>query len=120
MPRATLNLYLSTPNKLFECLAAGVPVVASDFPAMRSIVMDDPLGPLGVVCDPSVVSEIAGALHRILGMNPDARDELRRRCATAARQRWNWESQAAVLLAAYAELARSRQVGQDAHPVGPA
>ncbi|HLO35525.1 MAG TPA: glycosyltransferase, partial [Candidatus Deferrimicrobium sp.] len=29
MPRASLNLFISTPNKLFECLAAGTPVVVS-------------------------------------------------------------------------------------------
>ena len=44
---STLNHRLSTPNKLFECLAAGVPVVVSDFPEMRRIVLDDPDGPLG-------------------------------------------------------------------------
>ena len=37
----TLNHRLSTPNKLFEALAAGVPAVASDFPAMREIVAED-------------------------------------------------------------------------------
>ena len=49
---STINHRMSTPNKLFECLAAGVPVVASDFPEMRQIVCGDPAGPLGVV-DPA-------------------------------------------------------------------
>jgi glycosyltransferase involved in cell wall biosynthesis len=110
MPRATLNMYLSTPNKLFECLAAGVPVVVSDFPAMRRIVLDDPVGPLGVVCDPSVVQDVARALRQILGMDAGARDDLRRRCATAARERWNWESEARALLAAYGTLVDARPV----------
>ena len=36
------SYYLSTPNKMFEAFAAGVPVVASDFPGMRGIVAEDP------------------------------------------------------------------------------
>jgi glycosyltransferase involved in cell wall biosynthesis len=110
MPGATLNLYLSTPNKLFECLAAGVPVVVSDFPAVRRIVLDDPVGPLGVVCDPLSVKDVARALHHILSMPTQARDDLRRRCATAARERWNWEAEAQTLLAAYHGLADARRV----------
>ena len=45
----TLNHRLATPNKLFESLTAGVPVVASDLPAMAPIVRDDPAGPLGAL-----------------------------------------------------------------------
>src|SRR5664279_3615515 len=50
---STLNHRLSTPNKLFEALAAGVPIVASDLPELRRIVMEDPAGPLGVLCNPT-------------------------------------------------------------------
>jgi len=101
---STLNHRLSTPNKLFECLAAGVPVVVSDFPAMRRIVIDDPDGPLGAVCDPTDPDAIATAIRGILGLEPAARADLRRRCLRAAHERWNWETESATLLALYAEL----------------
>jgi glycosyltransferase involved in cell wall biosynthesis len=78
--------------------------VASDFPAMRRIVMGDPLGPLGAVCEPSAVGDVARALSQILDMDAGEREDLRRRCATAARERWNWEAEAETLLVAYAGL----------------
>ena len=77
---STLNHRLSTPNKLFECLAAGVPVVASDFPEMRQIVADDPLGPLGELCDPASIDSVAEAIRRVVELPPDAATDLRRRC----------------------------------------
>lgn len=101
--RSTLNHYLSTPNKLFECLAAGVPVVASDFPSMKEIV-DDPAGPLGVVCDPSSVDEVAAALRSILALDAAATESIRARCLAAAHGRWNWEHEAAGLTRLYDEL----------------
>ena len=33
-----LNNYYATPNKLFEYIAAGLPVVASNFPELKRIV----------------------------------------------------------------------------------
>lgn len=108
MPPTTLNLYLSTPNKLFECLAAGVPVVVSDFPAVRKIVLDDPCGPLGIVCDPLSVRDVARALRELVDLDPDERGEMGRRCATAARERWNWESEARALLGSYERIAMAR------------
>jgi len=101
---STLNHRLSTPNKLFECLAAGVPVVASDFPEMRRIIIGDPDGPLGAVCDPADPDAIAAAIRGILKLEPAARADLRRRCQRAAHERWNWETESATLLALYAEL----------------
>lgn len=103
---STLNHFLSTPNKLFECLAAGVPVVTSDFPAMRRIVLGDPLGPLGLVCDPSQTQEIAAALESLIERDPTERDALRGRCARAAWDRWNWEVESVRLLELYDDILR--------------
>ena len=102
--RSTLNHYLSTPNKLFECLAAGVPVVASDFPAMRRIVTADPAGPLGVLCDAASVDSVAAALQRILELEPSEAAGMRARCTAAARERWNWEHESGALTDLYADL----------------
>jgi glycosyltransferase involved in cell wall biosynthesis len=109
MPPATLNLFLSTPNKLFECLAAGVPVVVSDFPVVRRIVVDDPDGPLGRTCDPTSAGDVARALHEIVGLDASAAAELRGRCERAARERWNWEKQVAPMLEAYGRLPLRRR-----------
>ena len=66
----TLNERYSTPNKLFESLAVGTPVVSSDFPERRRIVIDDPDGPLGAVCDPTRPAAVAGAIGEILSLDP--------------------------------------------------
>lgn len=112
MPRASLNLFISTPNKLFECLAAGTPVVVSDFPAVREIVIGDPLGPLGAVCDSALVSDVARSIRGILALGDTARIDLRRRCQAAARERWNWETEVARLLGAYDGLAAATPDGR--------
>lgn len=95
---------LSTPNKLFEALAAGVPVVASDFPGMREIVAGDPDGPLGELCEPSDPRSIGAAIRRILDLTDGERAELGRRCRRAAVARWNWEAEASRLIELYREL----------------
>ena len=99
------NGRLSTPNKLFESLMAGVPVVVSDFPPMRTIVLDPVLGPLGAVCDPSDPASIAAAIRSILDLDSTARTALRTRVLEAAHRRWNWETESERLLALYDELA---------------
>ncbi len=101
---STLNHRMSTPNKLFESLAAGLPVVVSDFPEMREIVLGDPLGPLGEVCDPTDPADLARAIRAIVDASADERDILRARCLAAAHARWNWATEADGLLALYAEL----------------
>lgn len=107
----TLNHRLSTPNKLFEAIAAGVPVVASDFPAMRAIVIGGPGGTLGELCDPTDPRSIASAIATILSLDPAARGALAGRCREAARSEWNWARQAAPLVDLYARLARDRRGG---------
>ncbi|MGZ3631371.1 MAG: glycosyltransferase [Candidatus Limnocylindrales bacterium] len=114
----TLNHRLSTPNKLFEALAAGVPVVVSDFPPMHRIVLDDPAGPLGVACDPTSPADLGRAIAQLLEAPAEQREALRRRCLEAAHARWNWEREAGALLSLYAEL-EAPASGAASAPTGP-
>jgi glycosyltransferase involved in cell wall biosynthesis len=95
---------LSTPNKMFEAFAAGVPVAGSDFPGFRAIVSDNPEGPLGELFDPTSPASIGAAIRRILELSPEAHAELSARCKAAARERWNWETEVARLVALYRDL----------------
>ena len=63
----TESLRLSLPNKLFEYLAAGVPVVASPLPEIRAVVERG----VGLLADPADAGAVAGALR--LALDPDVR-----------------------------------------------
>ncbi len=98
---STLNHRLTTPNKLFEAMAVGVPVVASDLPGMAPIVRETGCG---VVCDPTDPAAVAGAIREILDAPADERRAYRERALAAAHATYCWEHQADVLLAEYGRL----------------
>lgn len=100
VPANSLNQRLSTPNKFWESLTAGTPMVLGrDLPVMRAIVE---AGDIGAVADPADPADLARAL-RILIEAPDGERRARRtRALELARIRYNWET--AVL--PYLELAR--------------
>ena len=97
----TLNHRLTTPNKLFEAMAVGVPVVASDLPGMAAIV--DGTG-CGVLCDPADPADIARAIRALLDATPEERAARRSRTLAAAQGTYSWEAQAEVLLEEYRRL----------------
>ena len=99
-----LSYTLSTPNKMFEAFAAGVPVVGSDFPGFRSIVAENPDGPLGELFDPTSSASIGAAIRRVMDLSPEAYAEMAARCKAAARERWNWETEVARLVGLYRAL----------------
>lgn len=101
----TLNHRLTTPNKLFEAMAAGVPVVASDLPGMAPIVRETRCG---LVVDPTDAAAIAAACREILDAPPDEGAEWRRRALAAAHETYNWENQADRLFAEYSRLTGRR------------
>jgi len=98
---STLNHRLTTPNKLFEAMAAGVPVVASDLPGMAGIVRETGCG---VLCDPTSPTAIATAIRSILEAPDSERAAYRERAIAAAHGRYSWESQVEILLAEYGRL----------------
>jgi glycosyltransferase involved in cell wall biosynthesis len=99
----TLNHRLSTPNKLFEAMAVGVPVVASDLPGMAAIVR--PLDS-GRLVDPNDPIAIAAGLTDVLNTPKAERTARRTRTLAAAHDLYNWETQSARLFAEFERLTR--------------
>jgi len=90
----------SLPVKMFEYMAAGLPVVASDFPTWRAIIEDCQCG---VLVDPESPEDIA---ERILSLveNPDLRLRMGQNGLMAVREKYNWSSEEKKLLGIYHAL----------------
>ena len=101
----TLNHRLSTPNKLFEAIAAGVPVVGPDFEGFRRVVRDAPWGPIGVLHANHAPASIAAAAGELIGLSPSERTEMRDRCRTATATELRWSIEVERLREVYAGLA---------------
>jgi glycosyltransferase involved in cell wall biosynthesis len=96
-----LNHLYSLPNKLFEYLNAGLPVVTSDFPEMARIVAEHDVGETFSAADPDDLARAIGAV-----LQPGRREQLAAN-ARAAAQELNWERERTRYLAAVdAALAR--------------
>jgi glycosyltransferase involved in cell wall biosynthesis len=101
----TLNHRLTTPNKLFEAMAAGVPAVVSDLPGMRAIVEDTGCG---ILVDPTDPHAIADGIRQVLQLPDEGWLAWRQRCLDAAHDRYNWETQVETLLHEYGRLTGKR------------
>ena len=89
----------SMPNKLFEYLMAGLPVLAGDTPEIRRVIEDTGAG---VLVDPEDPDAIAEALRELLTDEP-RRLHLGEAAARSARE-YCWEREAPRLVEAYAQL----------------
>lgn len=89
------------PNKMFEYMSAGVPVIASHFPLWREIVEGNECG---ICVDPLDPRDIARAID-FLVKHPQEAERMGRNGQRAVAGRYNWSIEEAKLLAFYAELA---------------
>ena len=102
VPGDSLNQRLSTPNKFWEGLTAGVPlVVGRDLRVMRAIVEAHDLG---AVADPSDPDDLARALAAVLDAPPDVRTARRERALALYRDVYRWDVQARALVEQAARL----------------
>jgi len=95
-----LNNVLATPNKLFEYMSAAVPVVVSRFPELERIVTETGCG---TTVDPTDPNDVAAAIRSLLA-DDDRRRRSGRNGFAAAQDRYNWETQAELLLGVYHDL----------------
>jgi glycosyltransferase involved in cell wall biosynthesis len=98
--RPTPGFVESAPTKMFEYMNAGIPVIASDFPAFREIVAETKCGLLVNPLDPRA---IAAAIEYVL-THPAEAEEMGRRGREVVQIHYNWANEERKLLALYGTL----------------
>ncbi|MBA2382901.1 MAG: glycosyltransferase, partial [Chloroflexi bacterium] len=112
LPPVSANQRASTPNKFWEAIAAGTPVVVGPgLPVMAEIVARYDLG---VVARSLAPGDLAAALRKVLDVAPEAALARRRRIAASAREQFSWPIAAERYRALVAGLG-----GLDGPPTAP-
>lgn len=88
------------PNKLFEYMSAGLPLIASDFALWRKIIEREQCG---LLVNPLDLAAMAKAIQWILE-HPEEAEAMGRRGQKAVFDRYNWDTEAAILIARYRGL----------------
>ena len=88
------------PNKMFEYMSAGLPVLASDFPLWREVLVGTGAGRCADPLDPAAIGR---AIESLLA-DPQAAQVMGRRGREAVMTRYQWTFEERKLLALYREL----------------
>lgn len=94
-----LNYTYASPNKFFEYVNAGTPVIASDIPSFRDLIKQFEVG---ILVDHTSVSSISESIEKLL-TDGKTWAKIHSQCLKA-RLEWNWERQEARLLKIYKDL----------------
>lgn len=98
----SVNYTYASPNKFFEYVMAGTPLIASRIPTFEEFNREFEVA---LLVDPSRPEEIASAIEFML-TRQDAWETYHQNCLKA-RLKWNWETQGEALIQLYQELAES-------------
>lgn len=94
------NYLESYPIKMFEYMAAGIPVIASDFPLWRDIVTSSGCG---LLVDPKDAGAVADAMRHLL-THPEEAEAMGKRGQQAVWASYTWDVQADRLVDLYRSL----------------
>jgi glycosyltransferase involved in cell wall biosynthesis len=97
----TPNIMDCEPNKFFEVLSAGLPLIASDLPHWRAFVEGHDCG---LTVSPDDPAALAGAIRTLVD-DPDRAERMGARGRALIVGGYNWEAESARLLDLYMELA---------------
>ena len=95
-----LNHYYSLPNKLYEYMMAGLPIIASDFPEMARIINKHNCG---ILVDSTDAEAIASGI-RVLVNSPDEMRQMGIRGRKASLDKYNWPVEEKKLVDLYMGL----------------
>jgi len=95
LPDNLMARYFTSPLKLFDYMAAGAPIVASDLPTVREVLSD---GDDALLVAPEDPAALATAIRRLL-VNSGLADRLRRTAFEQVRA-YTWDARAARIIEA--------------------
>lgn len=98
--RPVPNHINSQPNKLFEYMSAGIPVIASNFPLWQQIVEGNKCG---LCVDPLNTRAIAEAIDYMVE-HPEEAEEMGQNGREAVLEKYNWEIEEQKLLSFYQQV----------------
>jgi len=94
------NHITSCPNKIYEYMISGLPVIASNYPSMEGLINNNKCG---VCVDPMDPKEIAKAVEYFIE-HPDEARKMGENGRKAVLNKYNWENDSKKLLQIYEEL----------------
>ena len=90
----------SQPNKMFEYMSAGLPIVASNFALWKQIIEGNDCG---ICVDPESPKEISAAIDSLLA-DPERAEEMGENGRKAIHEKYNWQSEGEKLKKFYLEM----------------
>jgi glycosyltransferase involved in cell wall biosynthesis len=97
--KVSLNNYLCSPSKLFHYIMGNLPIVGSDFPFLRRIILDNEIG---WVFDPNSPRSIAHAIDYVL--SNEKRYRRMKENLLITKEKYNWEREAKKFLSLFSDV----------------
>lgn len=101
----TRNYREAQPVKLYEYMAAGIPVIVADFPYMRGVVEESRCG----LCVPPCDTDAVAAAIAWIFAHPEEAEAMGRRGREAIRARYCWENEQRTLVRLYERILAPRR-----------
>ena len=95
-----LSYYYSTPNKIWEYIAAGIPFLTSDFPEVRKLAVEEDMGE---VIDPENAVDVANGIHYLL-KNRAVYLRKQKNVKRLAGEEYNWKKEEERLVLLYEKV----------------
>ncbi len=89
----SLSYYYALPNKMFEYILTGVPVLASNFPQMKQVIDEFKVG---LYVDPENLEEVSSALRKLL-YDTEFINQVKNKSKSAAEE-LNWDKEIQKLI----------------------
>lgn len=107
-PDYSINARVQFPNKLFEYLMVGLPVLASQLPAIAELIETYDVGHVLTSLEPA---DIGSEINAMLA-DHDGLERMRRNALLATQHDLNWEKESQVLLHLYHNILDKHNAGQ--------